>query len=218
MSGSHGAMHMSMGGLPMSVSPGATDILPEWLAVTWTLVFASIAVVHVRHLLETHGERRLWHSGHVLMAIGMVFMFAPTSLDHFGIPADFWRLAFANAAGAVVVWILVALSNGTPVNRLWLVMAVDFAAMVYMWSPAGFVPAVTWVLVTYFVLQTLLWATDMYRELDRKPLGEWSFQFAGGAVAARGVSALVCERDLRVSMGAMVLGMAYMLAAMQLLR
>ncbi len=216
MSGSHPTMHMAMGGISMPASPSATNILPQWLAVVWTLVFLCIAVVHVRHILDTAGERRLWHSGHVLMAIGMMFMFAPPSLDHFAIPAEFWRLAFANGAGAVVVWMLIAISNDAPVNRLWLITGIDLAAMVYMWSPAGFVPAVTWLLVTYFAVQALLWATDSYRELDRTPLGTWSVSVADGTVAARGVTALVCERDLRVSMGVMVLGMAYMFAAMAL--
>jgi hypothetical protein len=38
-----------------------------------------------------------------------------------------------------------------------------------------------------------------------------------GAVAMSAAEPLVCFRDLRVSMGAMTLGMAYMFAAMQLL-
>jgi hypothetical protein len=40
---------------------------------------------------------------------------------------------------------------------------------------------------------------------------------AGGAVATAAAAPLICYRDLRVSMGAMTLGMAYMLAPTQLL-
>lgn len=40
---------------------------------------------------------------------------------------------------------------------------------------------------------------------------------AGGTLTATAVEPLVCERDLRVSMSVMALGMAYMFAAMQLL-
>lgn len=214
--GAHG-MQMSMGGgLSVRTAAGATNILPDWLAVILTLVFLAIFVVHSRHVWETRGERRLWHSGHVLMAIGMAFMFAPASLDHFGISPEFWRLLFANAAGAVVIWVLVLLSTGTPVNRLWLVLAFDLAAMVYMWSPNGFVPVVTWILVAYFTVQAVLWATDRYRKLERTPLTS-PVVVGDGTLAARAVSPLVCEHDLRLSLGVMVLGMAYMLAAMQLL-
>ena len=211
----------SMGGMSMSVSHGATNILPNWLAVIWTLVFLVVVVVHARHVIETHRDRKLWHSGHVLMAAGMLFMFAPPSLDHFGIPATFWQLAFANAAGAVVLWIAAQLLSGQPVNRLWVVMAVDLAAMVYMWSPNGFVAPITWILVAYFAAQAVLWVTDRYRELDQHPLAiphlvvNSDGTLATSATAA--VAPLICERDLRVSMFAMTLGMAYMFAAMQLL-
>jgi len=220
MKATHGMTQMSMGGLSFKMTAGAANILPNWLAVVWTLVFFAVAVVHARHVWETHGDRRLWHCGHVLMAIGMLFMFAPSSLDHFGVPPEFWRLLFANAAGAILIWVLVSLTTGTPANRLWLVLAFDCAAMVYMWSPAGFVPAITWILVAYFSLQTVLWATDRYRELERVPLAAplaAPLIAADGTLAVRAVPQLVCEHDLRLSMGVMVLGMAYMLAAMQLL-
>ncbi len=211
-----GGSHISMGGMSMTLAHGATNILPTWLAVIWSLVFLAIAVVHARHVWETRGERRLWHSGHVLMAVGMLFMFAPPSLDHFGVPSEFWQLLFANAAGAIVIWILIALTNGVAVNRLWLVLAFDLAAMTYMWSSNGFVPVVTWILVGYFAIQALLWATNRYRELDGQEVGGRVFLGGDGALTASAVTSLVCERDLRVSMGLMALGMAYMFAAMQL--
>jgi len=224
MSGSSGmSMHTgagttAMGGMSMSAAHGATNILPDWLAVIWTLVFVAVVVIHVRHVLETHRERRIWHSGHVLMAAGMVFMFAPPSLDHFGIPATFWQLLFANAAGAVVLWIVAQILSGRAVNRLWLVMAVDLGAMVYMWAPNGFVAPITWILVAYFAVQALLWASNRYRELDEQPLIGASISVnADGTLAATAVAPLICERDLRPSMFAMTLGMAYMFAAMQLL-
>jgi hypothetical protein len=218
MHAGHGASRMAMGGITMTASHGATNILPEWLSVIWTLVFLAVVVIHARHVLETSGERQVWHCCHVLMALGMLFMFAPPSLDHFGIPATFWQLVFANAAGAVVFWTLVRLSSGGTVNRLWIVIAIDFAAMVYMWSPTGFVPSITWILVAYFTAQAFLWVTNRYRKLDGRPLMRAGFVVnADGTVAATAVAPLLCERDLRVSMSAMTLGMAYMLAAMQLL-
>jgi hypothetical protein len=216
MSGSHGVMQMSMGGLSFKMTPGASNILPNWLAVVWTLVFLTVAVVHARHIWETRGERQLWHGGHVLMATGMIFMSAPPSLDHFGIPPEFWRLLFANAAGAIIIWALISLTAGAAVNRLWLVLAFDLAAMVYMWSPAGLVPAISWILVAYFAAQTVLWVTDRYRQLERVSLTS-PVVGGDGTLVARVGSRLVCEHDLRLSMGVMVLGMAYMFAAMQLL-
>jgi hypothetical protein len=205
-----------MGGISMTVGQGSTNILPAWLSVIWSLAFLAIAVVHARHVWETRGERQIWHCGHVLMGVGMLFMFAPPSLDHFNIPSGFWQLLFASAAGGLVLWMLVEVTNGVTVNRLWLAITFDLAAMAYMWSPTGFVPVVTWILVAYFAVQALLWATDRYREFDGRGVGGHLFVGADGTVTASTVTSLVCERDLRVSMGLMALGMAYMFAAMQI--
>jgi hypothetical protein len=212
-----------MPGMSMTAAHGATNILPNWLAIVWTIVFLAIFVIHLRHVTQTHGQRRLWHSGHVLMAAGMVFMFAPASLDHFNISATFWQLAFANAAGVMVAWVLFQVLSGRAANLLWLVIAVDLAAMVYMWSPNGFVALVTWLLVSYFVIQATLWATDTFRRLDREHqipgISRISINPGGTAsiTAAAAAEPLVCELDLRPTMALMGLGMAYMFAAMQLL-
>jgi hypothetical protein len=216
MSASH-PTKMAMGGMSMSASHGATNILPSWLAVIWTLLFLVVLVLHARHVAETREGRRWWHSGHVLMALGMVFMFAPASLDHFDIPTGFWQLLFANAAGLVVAWTLAQAVSGRAVNVLWVVMAVDLAAMVYMWSPGGFVAPITWLLVAYFTAQALLWVTNSYRQLDRRAIVGGNAVNPDGTMTMSAVQPLICERDLRGSMFVMTLGMAYMFAAMQLL-
>lgn len=202
----------------MSPGHGATNILPEWLAIIWTLVFIAIVVIHARHVLESSGQRQIWHSGHVLMALSMAFMFAPASIDHFNIPSGFWQLAFANGAIAILAWMLAQALSGRAINVLWLTMAIDLGAMAYMWSPSGFQAPLTWILVAYFAAQSLLWVTNRMREVDHKTLLGGSYSVTpNGAVAMSAAEPLICFRDLRVSMFAMTLGMAYMFAAMQLL-
>lgn len=201
----------------MSTGAHGTSILPDWLAVIWTLAFIAIVVIHVLHLRDTHGQRRLWHSGHVLMAVGMAFMFAPSAIDHFNIPSGFWQLAFANGAIAILAWVLAQALSARAINVLWLVMATDLGAMAYMFSPSGFQAPITWLLVAYFALQSLLWASDRMRDVDHRTLGAGASVTPGGAVAiSTAAEPLVCFRDLRASMFAMTLGMAYMFAAMQL--
>jgi hypothetical protein len=220
MSMSHGASHATtVGGMSMGGGgSGTTSILPEWLAVIWTLVFIVLIVVHSLHLRDSHGQRRLWHSGHVLMAFGMAFMFAPASIDHFDIPSGFWQIVFANGALAILAWMLTQALSGRAINVLWLTMAVDLGAMAYMWSPSGFQAPITWILVAYFAAQSLLWVTDRMRDVDHKTLRGGGISVTpGGAVAMSAAEPLVCFRDLRMSMFAMTLGMAYMFAAMQLL-
>jgi len=212
ISGSHGSMVMSGPG----AGHGTINILPQWLAIAWTLVFVASLVIHARHVLDSRGPRRFWHSGHVLMALGMIFMFAPASIDHFGIPSGFWQLLFANAAGVVLAWILAQALSRQVVNVLWIVIGTDLAAMVYMWSPSGFTAPITWLLVAYFAAQTVLWASNRMRQADDLAIGRRLSVGPSGAIAATAAAPLVCDRDLRVSVGVMTLGMAYMFAAMQL--
>jgi len=220
MSMSHGSSHATaIGGMSMSLGGhGAVNILPAWLAVVWTLVFLAIVVIHARHVLDSDDlQRRTWHSGHVLMALGMAFMFAPSSIDHFDVPGGFWQLAFANGALAVLAWMLAQALSRRAINVLWLVMALDLGAMAYMWSPSGFQAPITWLLVAYFAAQSLLWVSDRMRDLDHRALPGAALSVTpGGAVAIAAAEPLVCFRDLRLSMFAMTLGMAYMFAAMQL--
>jgi hypothetical protein len=213
-----GGMHaMAMGGVSMSTGSHATNILPNWLAVVWMLVFFAVIATHGRHVLESEGQRRFWHSGHVAMAIGMAFMFAPASVDYFNIPTGFWSLAFANGAIGILLWMLVQAFAGRGANMLWLLMAFDLGAMAYMWSPTGFQAPLTWLLVAYFTAQAVLWATDRMRDFDERTIfGGGVSVTPEGALAASVAEPLICFKDLRVSMAVMTLGMAYMLAAMQL--
>ena len=96
-------------------------------------------------------------------------------------------------------------------------MATDLGAMAYMWSPSGFQAPITWLLVAYFAAQSLLWVSDRMRDVDQRTLLRSSVSVTpDGAVAVSAAEPLVCFRDLRLSMFAMTLGMAYMFASMQL--
>jgi hypothetical protein len=213
-----GGMHsMSMGEMSMSVGSHTTNIRPNWLAVIWALVFFVIIATHARHVIQSEGQRRSWHLGDVARAIGMAFMFAPASIDHFNVPTGFWALAFANGAIAIVLWMLVQAFAGRGANLLWLLMAFDLGAMAYMWSPTGFQVPITWLLVAYFAVQAVLWGTDRMHSFDEQTiLGGAVSVTSDGALAASVAETLICYKDLRVSMASMTLGMAYMLAATQL--
>jgi|GEM_PF-829985 len=212
-----GVHSTSMGSMSMTVGGHTTNILPNWLAVIWMLVFFVIIAIHGRHVLESEGQRRYWHSGHVFMAVGMAVMYAPGSVNHFNIPTGFWSLAFANGAIAIVLWMMVQAFAGRGTNLLWLLMAFDLAAMAYMWSPTGFQAPITWLLVAYFAGQAALWGTNRMRDFDERTiLGGAVSVTPQGALAASVAEPLICYKDLRVSMAAMTIGMAYMFAAMQL--
>lgn len=216
MSMTIGHAHISIAGMTMpSTGAGATQILPSWLAAVWVVMFAAILVIHLRHAVEEEGERRLWHSGHVLMALGMAFMAASSSVAGLAVFTGFWQLVFGCATLTIVALILGRTLARGSISPLWPLMAIDMAAMAYMWSSGEFVAPLTWLLVAYFLGQSLLWSRDWIRNLDQQasPTAVWN---SAEGVAAATAAPLICHRDLRVSMCVMTLGMAYMLAAMQL--
>jgi hypothetical protein len=122
------AAHAIMSHAVKSMGAGAhgpMNILPSWLAFIWTLVFLAIFVIHARHAHDSTGQRRFWHSGHVLMALGMAFMYAPSSINHFGIPGGFWRFVFAAAMLLILAWVITEALARRAINVLWVVMAID---------------------------------------------------------------------------------------------
>lgn len=204
---------------------GGVDLFPAWLGIGAAAMFALIAVSHLRYLAGTRGQRRSWHACHVLMAAGMAFMYAPTSIDPLGIPDGFWRLTFASAGLMAAVW---ALGDGRRApNLMWLLTALDLGAMLYMWSPGSSVATLSWMLTAYFALQAAMWALDAYRRIDGSaPIVDWRLLSpvadarVGAITLARPTTAsasLLGELDIGVSMIAMTLGTVYMLAAMQLM-
>lgn len=202
------------------------NLLPLWVSIAWTAVFLAIAVSHVRHMAQTTGQRRPWHSCHVLLAVGMAFMYAPAQIDPLAVPSAFWRLVFA--AGGVIAagWAMAGIRRISTV--IWLLTSIDMAAMLYMWSGPRTVDAapLTWLLTAYLLTEAVMWALDLYRRLDgASPIVSWQLlagESGAAALTASGTEAaasgsLLGELDISASMIAMTLGMAYMLVAAQLM-
>ena len=202
----------AVGGAPrapgMAVASGGMHLMPTWLALVFSFALLMVIVAHVRHLIQTPGESRLWHAGHVLVGIGMVVMFAPAAVDHIAIPALVWQLLFANAAGAVLALLLFRTLEGRATNLLWLAAAADLAAMVYMWL-GQILPVLSWVLVGYSLAGCVFWLVGADRHVDGRSLA--------GRASGR-VASLVCGADVRASLATMTFAMAYMFAAMELAR
>jgi hypothetical protein len=205
----------------------ASGVVPEWLGVVGTAIFVMVAVSHLRYLRLTSGQRRPWHACHVLIAAGMAFMYAPHAIDPLSVPPGFWKLVFATAGVLTAFW---AVSGGGRVATLmWLLTALDLAVMLHMWSgtqQAGSGP-LSGLIVVYLLAEAGAWALDAYRQIDGAgPLISWrTLSGDPGAGAAQitvpatgvGTGSLLGQLDIGVSMVAMALGMAYMVAAMQLM-
>ncbi len=207
----------SMGG-----GAGGSGPLPEWLAIVGAAIFLLIAAAHLGHLAMTSGERRSWHILHVAMAFGMAAMYAPAGIDPVAIQASFWQFLFAGAAALATLRWFAGLRGSAPGNPLWLLTAIDLGIMVYMWSPGAFTPAMTLTLAVYLAVEAGLWVANAYRVLDRgTPLIGWNALAPAGdgtlvAVPVATADSLMGGLDISVSMTTMAVGMAFMLAVMQL--
>lgn len=200
---------------------GMDGLLPVWLALLGAVVFAVIALSHLRHMIQTDGQRRPWHASHVLMAVSMACMYAPGSAGHSSGLVAFWRVALAAAGVLAALWAVWGASGA--VNPLWLLTALDLGAMLYMWSPEPSGPAAAVLVTLYLLGDAAMWTFDAHRSFAREPtLLRWlPVGDAGGgrlalpAVAAR-ANTLLGDLDISPSMVVMSLGMVYMLVAVQL--
>jgi hypothetical protein len=217
--------HAAAQGMRAAHTMGIHPAVPVWLGIVGAVMFLGIAASHLRHLANTEGQRRAWHACHVLIAVGMASMYSSAAITSLTVPAVFWKLVFAGAGVLTAVWAVN--ETGRAPTPMWLLTAIDLGAMIYMWSSHAFTEALSWLLVGYFVIDAVLWALDEYRHLDRNTLSiSWRMlspasggtTIAAPAVGVRSASqSLIGELDIGLSMVAMALGMAYMLAAMQII-
>jgi hypothetical protein len=185
---------------------GGNTWLPMWVRVVGVVGFAVVVAVHLWHLRATTSRERAWHTGHVVMALGMIDMFAST--HRLIVDARIGKLVFAVAVVATLAYVGAVVARGERPGWLWPALAADFAAMVYMFvMPTRGLAWLTGILVAWSVLQAAGWVTGALPA--RANLGSPRGRSAATACEAS-------RRDLivRVSLAAMSLGMAYMFAAM----
>ncbi len=145
------------------------SVLPSWLGWVWVLALTVVAAVHVRHLVRLPDVTRFWHLGHIVMALGMIAMFWPTGLLLEPPSGLVGRTVFALAALVVVVWAVVDRARRGRWTLVWPLLAADMAVMVWMFvvmaplEGAGAMsagpPAANAVIGSWFVLETLGWAS-----------------------------------------------------------
>lgn len=134
------------------------NLLPLWLQVIWVLALAAVTAGHLLTLGFARGQARAWTATHVLMGVGMLYMFLPWSGAP--IPAGFWLVAFAGLGAlvaAVNVW-----ARGAPERLLWVLATVDMAAMTYMFLLFdGGLPVLTYALVAWYLAAAVGWSSGV---------------------------------------------------------
>lgn len=208
-------------------------LLPQWLRIVWALALAGVVGLHTGHAWTRPGQGRWWHTGHIIMALGMIGMYllgmTYPGLSRAGVVL-FAVLTLAVAATAVVVG-----RREAVLNPLWVASAVDTLVMTYMLLPAAARPAgVSWVLVGYLACQVLAWALGLWDHvavLQPAPAASAPMPVTTPATEqvhapapattnpARSRNRVLgltahCTPGIRVSLAVMAASMAYMLAVM----
>lgn len=194
-------------------------LLPEWLRAAWVVALCGVTALHLWHAWSMHGQRRLWHAGHTVMAVGMALMYLLPAMSH---PTLYegGRTVFGALTVLLVVSTVLLRRREGLFNPLWVAAAVDMLVMTYMLLPAGTRPvALTGVFVLYLGAQAVAWALGLwdrapaYRSTAPTPAGGPGTPSAGGTGAGVGLVAH-STAAVRVSLAVMAVSMAYMLAIM----
>ena len=141
--------------------------LPTWLRVLATVVFVGVAVAHVLH--ARHGGRlsRVWHTSHVVMALGMIDMILP--LGRMPVPAGAGVAIFAGCTGFVLCVGLIQLARYRRCLP-WILSTVSQAGMLCMFAlPMAGLDLLIWVLAGWFALETVGWLAGVLPSLGAAP-------------------------------------------------
>lgn len=195
-----------------SMSMGV-DILPVWISVIWIVALAAVLIFHCGHLVRMGGEHRWFHSAHIIMLVGMIYMYAMMAFNLNWISSTVWLWLFVLTTAAMIIWMITRIVAKKPFSYLWILALIQQAAMIYMWAPmSNWVAAFTWALVVYFTLETIAWLVGLCD--DGKP-------GRGNAVGPGDRSQVVSlghgSALGNISMAVMAASMAYMFAGMQLM-
>lgn len=191
------------------------NLLPVWGSLFWVPLLAAVCALHVIHLIWMRGGSRRFHLVHLLVGVGMVYMFAPWS----ELPLEAWipESFYALLAVGLIGWIGLELQRGRRVNLLWVLAAGECAAMSYMFAVhhgTAEVPELSRLLVGMYLLLVAAWTHGWLTEPEpgrrSSPL-----PYDIGAPGAPARRLVCCGRwDIAAAEAAMCLAMAYMFLGM----
>lgn len=187
------------------------DLLSARASVIWIAGLCVVLISHCSHLIRMRGEHRWYHSAHVLMLAGMLYMYAAVAFGLEWISERIWMIVYVAGTAAIIGWMLARIAHRRSVSNAWILVLVQQGAMIYMCAPMKYwVPKLSYAFVVYFALETTAWLAWAYN----KPGPGNDVAQAGGSV----VVPLVPRSTFNdVCMMIMAASMAYMFAGMQLM-
>jgi hypothetical protein len=190
-----------------------SDLLSARASVVWLAALAGVVIFHCGHVISMRGQYRWYHVSHIVMLLGMLYMYAAVAFGVDLLPADVWLIIYVATSVVIVGWMLLRLAQRRSLGYLWVLALAQQVAMIYMWMPMrDWIPWLSYALAGYFTLETIAWLT----RLRNKPAASCSCANAG---AARSMVMNLEQRSAAgsICMSIMAASMAYMFVGMQLM-
>jgi hypothetical protein len=199
----------------MGMSLGSA-LLSSKASVIWLAALAAVLVFHCVHHIRMRGQHRWYHAAHVLMLLGMLYMYASLAFGWAWAAQPIWMLVYSASSFALVVWILLRLLRRRPLSRLWIVALAQQGAMIYMWLPmSDWIPGISYAFAAYFALETLAWLTALRNAPAPSRAGAETARLRAMALESTSAVGKICLSAMAASMGYMFVGMQLMMTGSQ---
>jgi Domain of unknown function (DUF5134) len=152
------------------------DLLSLKASVIWLAVLFAVLVFHCSHLIFMRGQHRWHHASHIVMLVGMLYMYASVAFGWDWFPEPVWLFVYVATSVAIIGWMMMRLEQRRSLSYLWVLALAQQGAMIYMWMPMqDWMPWLSYALAGYFALETLAWLTRAWNK------EAYSSAAAGGA-------------------------------------
>ncbi len=197
-------------GVMMSSGP---DLLGGRALVIWIAALAAVLVFHCGHLEHANRQRGWLHCAHIIMVLGMLYMYATIASGWEWLPARVWMLIYLMTSTAIICFMIALHKRQSSVSFLWILALIQQCAMIYMWAPMTYwTPWISYALVVYFALEMVAWPMGLCNE--ETPSLSHAFNADRStriAIGHQSIPGNICMAVMAASMGYMFAGMQLMM-------
>ncbi len=205
-------------GLSVMMMSSGPDLLAVRVSAIWIAALGAVLVFHCGHLIYSGEQRRWLHSAHIVMVLGMLYMYVvhrirvglvPSARLDVHLPGDVHRnhLLDACAGQATALDQLLIDSGADPAGRNDLHVGAD-----------DLLDAVDYPLVGYFALEMIAWPTGLCNDekLGRGNVVAVADRSPVLPLGHRSILGDICMTVMAASMGYMFVGMQLMMVSTNL--
>jgi LysM repeat protein len=197
-----------------TVSSGP-DLFSVKASVIWLAALFAVLVFHCRHLIFMRGQHRWYHASHVVMLVGMIYMYGSVAFGWHWFPEPMWLVVYVATSAAIIGGMMMRFEQRRSLRYLWILALAQQGSMIYMWMPmANWMPWLSYALAGYFTLETLAWLTRVWN----KPVHSSAAIGGSGSMVMtlepRSVLGNICMSMMAASMAYMFIGMQLMMSPM----